>query len=68
MVDRGPEKRLAFPERLFHLLAFGNIGDDETRMPIRINSLTLGSTNASGRDLTLTLKLSLLYLADEDTT
>ena len=41
---------------------------EQTRMPIRINSLTLGSTNASGRDLTLTLKLSLLYLADEDTT
>ena len=41
---------------------------EQTRMPVRINSLTLGSTNASGQDLILTLKLSLLYLADEDTT
>lgn len=41
---------------------------EQTSMPVRINSLTLGSTNASGQDLTLALKLSLLYLADEDTT
>lgn len=39
---------------------------EQTPMPVKINSLTLGSTNASGRDLTLALKLSLLYLADEE--
>ena len=40
---------------------------EQTRMPVKINSLTLGSTNASGQDLILTLKLSLLYLTEEDT-
>ena len=40
---------------------------EQTSKPVKITNLTLGSTNASGRDLTLSLKLSLLYLAEEET-
>ena len=39
---------------------------EQTPMPVKIMSLTLGSTNSSGRDLTLNLKISMLYRADED--
>ena len=40
---------------------------EQTSKPVKITNLTLGSTNASGQDLTLSLKLSLLYLAEEET-
>lgn len=40
---------------------------EQTSKPVKITNLMLGSTNASGRDLTLSLKLSLLYLAEEET-
>ena len=41
---------------------------EQTSKPVKITYLTLlGSTNASGRDLNLTLKLSMLYLAEEET-
>lgn len=40
---------------------------EQTSKPVKITNLQLGSTNASGRDLNLTLKLSMLYLAEEET-
>ena len=40
---------------------------EQTSKPVKITNLQLGSTNASGRDLTLSLKLSMLYLAEEET-
>lgn len=40
---------------------------EQTSKPVKITNLILGSINASGRDLTLSLKLSLLYLAEEET-
>ena len=36
---------------------------EQAAMPVKINSLQLGSTNASGQELSLTLKLSVLHLA-----
>jgi len=39
---------------------------EQTDMPVKITSLTLGSTNASGREMTLTLKISVLCRVKEE--
>ena len=39
---------------------------EEAEMPVKIMSLILGSTNASGREMTLTLKISVLCRAREE--
>jgi hypothetical protein len=39
---------------------------EEAEMPVRIMSLILGSTNASGQEMTLTLKISVLCRVEEE--
>ena len=39
---------------------------EQAEMPVKITSLTLGSTNASGQEMTLTLKISVLCRAPEE--
>lgn len=40
---------------------------EQAEMPVKITNLTLGSTNASGQEMTLTLKISVLCRAPEET-
>ena len=35
---------------------------EQAQMPVKINNVTIGSTNSSGKNITLTLKLSVLCL------